>query len=78
MARFECPACGREVVADADLEGHSAPCARCGARVRQWPPPVRRTKKPRSRLLDAASGFFLYALFAVLVLVVLAAVFSRR
>lgn len=79
MATFICPECGREVISDADLEGKSADCARCGAHVENWPAPVRATRKP-SRALSGESFLHYTALvvFVVLALIVLIGLFGRR
>lgn len=77
MPKYVCPECGREVVANADLEGHPADCARCGAHVESWPEPQRATRAPAT-LGGNLFQFAALAVFVVLALVILAAIFGRR
>lgn len=76
MARFICPRCRRDVIADADLEGEAADCARCGAHVARWPAPKRKTRKPRGPLATLLD-FGVFAAALVLALVFSVGVFGR-
>ena len=78
VAKFICPKCGGAVVCDADLEGHAADCALCGTHVSEWPPPIRKTRKPGSRWgLVSGNELALRLLVLLVFILILVAIFRR-